>query len=152
MAELMVVDASVAFKWFVKDEEPDADAAQRILAAFLAGDIELHAPRIFMYEVCGALARACLQRSSRLTRPVAIEHVRCLFQLPIHTSEPTEARSIKAPHMAVQYHKGHYDMTYVQLAEELGCRWCTADEKVIEAVPQGFPRGRVLLLSDLLDE
>jgi predicted nucleic acid-binding protein len=51
--------------------------------------------------------------------------------------------------MAVDYSKGHYDMTYLRLAEQLGCRWCTADRKVLRAPAPGFPVHRVLLLSSL---
>ena len=40
MAERVVVDSSVAVKWFLRDElEEDVDLAAEILAAFLAGEI-----------------------------------------------------------------------------------------------------------------
>jgi predicted nucleic acid-binding protein len=45
--ERMVVDATVVGKWFLKDAlETDTDVADEILIALLAGDLELHAPRI----------------------------------------------------------------------------------------------------------
>jgi predicted nucleic acid-binding protein len=31
------------------------------------------------------------------------------------------------------------DMTYVGLAQELRCQWCTADRKFFQAVPADFP-------------
>jgi hypothetical protein len=79
MADLMVVDATVVAKWFLKDPlETDTDLADDILIALLVGDLELHAPRILSYEVSGLLARACLTRppgagAARLTRDRAVQ-------------------------------------------------------------------------------
>jgi predicted nucleic acid-binding protein len=51
--------------------------------------------------------------------------------------------------MAVTYSKGLYDMTYIRLAQQLDCRWCTADRKLLQALAPGFPTERVLQLSSL---
>jgi predicted nucleic acid-binding protein len=155
MAERMVVDATIAAKWFLKDAlETDTDLADEILIASLAGDVELYAPRIFSYEVCGLLAKACLTRprgagTSRLTKENAVQCVRELFALPIRITDATEEEAVEALELAVDYAKGHYDMTYIRLAEELNCQWCTADRKVLQALAKGFPVARVLELSSL---
>ena len=56
MPNRLVIDTSVAVKWFLKDPiEDDTDLADDILVALLADDLELHAPRIFTYEVSGVV-------------------------------------------------------------------------------------------------
>ena len=150
----MVIDASVAIKWFLTDsQESDTDIAEEILTAFLADDLELHAPRVFTYECCHALTKACLTRmpitGSRLTRERAVRCVAELFQLPIRFSEASEAEGREALEMGVKHSKQHADMTYVRLAEFLDCQWCTADAKFLEALHASFPRNRVVVLSSL---
>lgn len=155
MIERMVIDASVAAKWFLQDAlEEDAEAADDILVAFLSGDLELHAPRVFTYEVCNVLTRACRWRlpgtsGFRLTKDHALRCAHELFGLSIRVAEATEGEACDALDMAVDYSKTHYDMTYVRLAELLDCQWCTADLKADEAVPPTFPHNRVLHLSAL---
>ncbi|MCH7873092.1 MAG: type II toxin-antitoxin system VapC family toxin [Planctomycetes bacterium] len=151
----MVIDASVAAKWFLQDTlEGDTDLALEILAAFLSGDLELHAPRIFTYEVCGLLTKACSWRlptnnGFRLTKEQAVRCAHEFFGLPIRIAGASEAEGCEALEMAVDYSKQHYDMTYVRLAQNLDCQWCTADMKADEAVPPAFPSNRILHLQAL---
>src|SRR5258708_1650739 len=153
MAERMVVDANIAIKWFLSDiNEADIDKAREILLALLAGDLELHAPRIFMYEVCGALTKACGHRltgtaTPRISKDLAVQAIHELFGLPIVIEEASENEAIAALELAVTFSKGHYDMTYLRLANKLNCKWCTADAKVLKAASVNFPHDRVLLLS-----
>lgn len=157
MAERMVIDASVAAKWFVRDDlEADVDLANRLLAALLDDAIEMYAPGIFVYEVCGLLTKACLRldpqtRAPRLTKRDAAEGIRSLFNLPIQHSPASPLEGVDALELAVNSSKTYYDMTYLRLARLLDCHWCTADEKVTRAVPATFPSDRVLLLSTLRD-
>ena len=55
----LVLDASVAFKWFFKGrpDEPDRDVAAEILEAYAASRLELLAPPHFQAEMCAVLAR-----------------------------------------------------------------------------------------------
>jgi predicted nucleic acid-binding protein len=155
MTERMVIDASVAAKWFLQDAlEPDTDLADDILLAFLCDDLELHAPRVFTYEVCSLLTRACKHRlpghnGLRLTKEKALRCAGELFGLSIRVAEATEIEAREALEMAVEFSKTHYDMTYVRLAEQLNCQLCTADQKIDEAVPRTFPRHRILHLAAL---
>lgn len=55
----LVLDASVALKWFFRDrpDEPDAEAAADILQGYAAGRHALLAPPHFLAEMCAVLAR-----------------------------------------------------------------------------------------------
>ncbi len=153
MPRCLVIDASVAAKWFLR-VEIGAELADTILLGLLADEIELHAPQIFYYEVGALLARACgtsdpFTRQRRLERPHAARSVKELFSLPIRVAGPSESESLHVLEMSVVYSKSYYDMTYLHLAQKLDCQWCTADDKVLEAAPKGFPLRSVVLLSSL---
>src|SRR5262245_29013316 len=129
MADRVVLDASVAVKWFLKDSlETDTDLADDILVAMLAGDLEVHAPRIISYEVGGVFTRACLTRdpvskTARITKADAVQCLRDFLDLPIEMHDTSADEAARALEMAVDFNKTHWDMMYVHLAEQSGCQW-----------------------------
>lgn len=148
-SEMMVIDASVSAKWFLKDEG-DTELADDILLGILAGDIQGHVPRIASYEVCGLLTKACLTRKADATKRITLEKAmacaREWFGLPLEIHDATELEGIEALRMAVEYSQQHYDMTYLRLAIQLNCPWCTADEQILKANPPTFPTRQILIL------
>ena len=149
----LVIDASVAMKWFL-DDEVDTDLAEAILAQSLGGSLELHAPELFRYEVDGALARACLTRferggQPRLALPDALDALTTLNASPIQYHHLALADRGSALSMAVDYSKGYYDMVYLNLAERLNCQWCTADSRILTPTRGGFPSHHIVILSSL---
>ena len=151
MAEPMVIDSSVAAKWFLEDES-DTDLAENLLLAILAGDIEGYIPRVALYEVCHLLTKACLRPSKtqpgyRITTDRAARCIREFLDLPLQKPDVTDHECLAAFEMATKYSKGHADMAFLWRAMQLDCQWCTADEKVLEACGPGFPIQHVLLLS-----
>jgi len=159
MPEKLIVDASVAVKWFLPADgsESDLDRANDVLTAFLAGEIELHAPRLMTYEACRVLWKACLTPGSgpnkkRLALKDAQECAKTLFMFPIQFAEPTVDEAVGAIEAGVRFYKSFYDMAYLKLAEELDCRVITADTKLLHGAPQAFPLKRFLSLSDFEKE
>ncbi len=154
MAERYVVDASVAAKWFLKDSfEDHVDLAEEVLIDGLAGDIELHAPRIMSYEVCRLLWKACLtpsadKKSKRLDKDTACSCIETFFDLPVAPAEATAQEAIDSLGLGVQFWKNFYDMTYLRLAETLRCRVLTADEKLLRGVSPDFPLARFVPLTE----
>ena len=53
----LVIDASVALKWFLKDEKY-GDRAMCLLERFVRGEIDLVAPSLMVYEIINALVIA----------------------------------------------------------------------------------------------
>lgn len=154
MAERLVIDASVAAKWFLKDEE-GADLADDLLVAVLAEDVEAHVPAIFLYEVSRLLTKATRvpsRSNPRLEQGKALEYIADLFEIPLTTYAVSYEECSEAAGMTVDYFKNFYDMTYVRLAAEVDCRVCTADEKIGASVPASFPHERIVLLEQLYDE
>jgi len=63
----LVVDASVAFKWSRKEgEEEYISEALAVLNDHLAGNVEIHAPDLLLYELGNIL---CFKELRRLSRP-----------------------------------------------------------------------------------
>lgn len=153
MAERYVIDASVAAKWFLKDSfEDHVDLAEDVLVDVLAGEIELHAPRLMSYEVSRLLWKACISRSAeegskRLDVETALSCVETLFDLPVAFADATAQEAGESVELGVQHRKNFYDMTYLRLAEELECRVVTADEKLLRGVSSDFPLDRFVLLT-----
>ncbi|MGH7150441.1 MAG: type II toxin-antitoxin system VapC family toxin [Planctomycetota bacterium] len=152
MAERLVVDASVAAKWFLKDEA-DVDLADDLLLQMLEEKVEAFGPALLTYEVAWLLIRAHRAASAppgttRLSREKVFECLRKFFGIPIRIELAEEGSSVGATELSLTHVKNYYEMVYVRLAEDLGCRWCTADEKAWRGAGPTFPIERILPLAD----
>jgi predicted nucleic acid-binding protein len=133
MPNPVVIDASVAAKWFLTDTaETDTDLAEGLLLAILAGEVDAHAPGIFTREVCALLARAI--GGGWITKADAIRCAREFFEIPVAIHEDTQDELVAAIEMAADNGKPFYDTTYLRLAVQLSCRWCTADAKILISI------------------
>jgi predicted nucleic acid-binding protein len=154
MVDLTVLDASVAAKWFLRDEQ-HIEQADELLLRLLADDLEMYAPRVIFYEVCQLLNKACRQfdpgtGAPRLTKDQAIQSVREFLDLPVCILDTTAEEYVEALDIAVAHsRRSHADMTYIKLAERLDCKWCTGDDTVLNGVSGTFPSDYVLLLSTM---
>ena len=90
-----VVDASVALKWYFRDEEflPQADS---LLEAFSSGAAILTAPSFIRYEVANALIVA--NRRGRISQDQLLERLQSF--LALHISQPLDDE--ETLHLAVQ--------------------------------------------------
>ncbi len=149
MDERLVVDASVAAKWFLVEDEQDVELARQLRRVCMAGETELHAPAVFGCEVGHLLLSASRRRPPRIEEDRAVEGVRELFAVPIRIHPLAEQDAEEAMRMAIRFSKTFYDMTYLVLARKLDCKLCTADERVAGATDAGFPSDRIIVLSDL---
>jgi predicted nucleic acid-binding protein len=130
----VVVDASVAVKWFIP-EELSADARM-----FLAAEYELLAPDLLWAELGNALWKK--HRRRELDPRTARRLLRDFARVPIeyHASEHwTEA----ALELAVRHGITVYDGLYLALAAGNGCRVVTADRRLHETC-QGGALGQIV--------
>ena len=148
MAEKLVLDASFAIKWFVGGDEQHTEMADAILADLLAKTIEVHVPRLFFYEMASILARACANQERAMTPDEALASLDDLFELPLVVFEGARRETSESVRLATEHSKTAYDMSYLFLAGELDCQWCTADEKVAKGQGERFPRSRIQLLAE----
>ena len=88
----LVVDASVAVKWLVAEE--DSDAADRLLA----GGDDLYAPRLMVSEVANAVWRKA--RMGEIERGQAGILMAAVSEMPVHWSSD-ETVCVDAVRLAV---------------------------------------------------
>lgn len=105
MKPVVVVDVSVAVKWFLplSPDEPDADLALELLQSYRDDLVELLEPPIWRAEVAAVLARLAPAESERMVwRLLAFDH--------------TEATGVKlylkAAHLAVSLQHHLFDTLY----------------------------------------
>jgi predicted nucleic acid-binding protein len=120
---MVIIDASVALKWFM--EEPQSDVARGILD----GDEPLAAPDLIIAEVCNGAWKAVRRNLMTAVQADAMAH-----QLPrvFEALHPAEGLAAAAMHMARDLDHPVYDCFYLALAEQRDARMVTADRRLIE--------------------
>lgn len=120
----LVVDASVAIKWYVP--EVHSEAAARILDA-LPGGVRLEVPDLFFPE-CGNILWKKV-RVGEIGRAAAAQIAATLLGVP-KTAHPTEPLLPSALDIALATGQTVYDSVYLALAALLECPLVTADERL----------------------
>jgi predicted nucleic acid-binding protein len=107
----LVVDASVALKWFFHHRavEADAPAARNILQGYVAGRHSLLQPAHFHAEVCAVLAREAPQDMA--------ENLRDLWELNLPTRDDERVMR-RAMQLSSQLNHHLFDTLYHALALE----------------------------------
>ena len=113
-----VVDASVAVKWLVVEE--DAEVAQELATS----GQELHAPRLMASEVANALWRKA--RAGEIERRAAGILLANVPDMPVRWGDD-EAVSADAVRLALALDRPVYDCVYLALAHRIGAVLLTAD-------------------------
>src|SRR5689334_17254556 len=131
---LLVVDSSVAIKWFLN--EPLADQALEILAAVERRDVETIVPDILHAEVANVFWKKHLFQGFARSD---CEKYLCDFEALSLPFVPVTRLFQRAFELAVQYRRSVYDILYVALAEREECRFITADERLLNAVSPSIP-------------
>lgn len=127
-----VVDASVAVKWYLRDE-PDTDAADRARLDFEEGRTVLLAPNQIRYEVPSAIRNAL--RTGREIPSRGRVKIANFLALPISTADDDtllEAGYDQAVRFGCSW-------LYLALAESVGCPFLYADRRLRNALGTSFP-------------
>jgi predicted nucleic acid-binding protein len=131
-----VVDASVAVKWHLRDEQ-DADIAVRVLADFRDGRSFLLAPDHIRYEVPSAIRNAI--RTGRMTAEQGRAAITDFhgWQIPTVSDDAL----IRAGYeQALLFGCSLYDGLYLALAEIVACPLIYADNHLRNALGTKFRR------------
>ena len=120
-----VVDASVAVKWLVAEE--DADAADWLAAS----GQELHAPRLMASEAANVLWRKA--RLGQIERAEAGAAMALLTDMPVRWNDD-ETVGADAVRLALALDHPVYDCVYLALAHRIGATVVTADRRFATAV------------------
>jgi len=131
-----VVDASVAAKWYLHDEE-HVETALALLGDFEDGLLALTAPYIIRHEIAATLVRAA--RTGRITAEQLRQQLARFLRLAIHEPSDPDGRLEAALGLCFDYRIAFYDAVYVALAQELGFRFVTADVELYRRVRDDLP-------------
>lgn len=134
---MIVIDASLALKWFV-DEELSSEAAE-VRVTHLR---QIIVPDLFVVEVTGALVRRGNMAKQR--RKDAEEAIGAFFALLdeglIETARATPAAVNKAARLALDLGHPLKDCVYLALAQDLKCDLVTCDAKFAEKARSCWPK------------
>ncbi len=132
---MIVIDASVAMKFGVADE----DDIPQALALYESHGASLYAPHLLTIEVANAIAT----KSARTEEEIK-EGLFKFWKMGIRALSVTEAHILESAKSAKEYKTSVYDMLYAVLAKQHKAILVTADRKFIEKTKFPF----VKLLTD----
>jgi predicted nucleic acid-binding protein len=126
----LVIDASVALKWRLRDEEATIQA-DALLDDFLAGRLALLTPTLFDYEIANALRVAVTRQ--RLSEPDAAAALADFAQYTIVRYDFAGIGRL-AFDLSGQCQRSAYDSAYLALAQAQGVWFVTGDKRLSNAV------------------
>lgn len=135
---LVILDASVAVKFFVQ-EDIGSEAATSVLDEIKDHPRRFAVPELFFCEMLSALCR--------LTRDECqvSEHMNALQDLGLERIGHGRDLIKRAAQISCRYHLRGYDAIYLATAELCHGTWLTADAKAIHQIPS---KKHVRLLGD----
>jgi predicted nucleic acid-binding protein len=134
---LVVVDASVAAKWFLPAKgETLIEEAFRLLRQYTKGEVRLVVPDLFWAELGNLLWRA--MRQGRCMKATAESALASLKDRKLPTVS-TLALLDLALGIATAFDRTVYDSLYVALALDSKAQLVTADERLANALAAQLP-------------
>jgi len=137
---IIVIDSSVAAKWFF-DEEHSMAALN-----LLDNPFELNAPDFFFLEMKSLLCKRARRLELSITEAFEMDDE--IRSMPIQ-SYPTIALRERAFELALEMKSSIYDCLYLALAEVLDGRMVTADRKFFLSLQNSPLKDRMLWVEDL---
>lgn len=130
---MVVIDTSVAYKWFSTEKEDHLSQALKLLEDHLHKKQIIIAPDIIIYELSNA----------RTTKTkLSIENINTFLEdfegIRIKIESVTFDLIRKAVDFSKRYHVSVYDASYLVLAKEKKCDFITADSKFVEKINLPF--------------
>lgn len=124
---MVVIDTSVALKWFLNEEGSE-------VALALLKKENLAAPDLLLYEITNALV------CKRALKPSDIQDLlKLLFQFQIQLFVLPQERFFRVAELCRNFKITAYDASFIALAEVLKADFITADRKLAQCVPSlGF--------------
>ena len=139
---MVVIDTSVAFKWFDKTEENN-EQAKELLRKHLLGEQEIIVPDLFLYELTNAW-------STKSNIPVEgiVKNLQLLEKYRLNIHQLSFKNLQLSCNFSRKYNVSVYDAIYAIVAQGKKCNLITADEKFVKQTKQNF----ILSLNSILVE
>jgi predicted nucleic acid-binding protein len=133
----IIVDASVAAKWFLRDsQEPLLEQAAGLLEDYVTGRVHFLVPDLFWAEIGNIL-----WKSVRLGRQAKSTAEAALKSLQEHPFTTISSRHLlhTAFEISTGFDRSFYDSLYIAAAVESRCTMITADQRLATAVSAALP-------------
>ncbi|MBI4639692.1 MAG: type II toxin-antitoxin system VapC family toxin [Candidatus Tectomicrobia bacterium] len=134
-AKQVVIDASVALKWRLRDEEATSQA-DTLLDDSLSGKLNLLTTTLFDYEITNALKVAVTMR--RMSESEAIAAIADFQRYDITRYDFREIQNLTFQ-LAYQYQRSVYDGAYLALAQSKELWFYTGDRRLFNTVAKPLP-------------
>ena len=125
----IVIDASVAIAWCLRDRDGTARADA---VMDLASTETVIVPSLFWYEIRSVLVVA--ERKERIKADAAEGHIERLRTLRFITDDDQDDRQIVA--LTRRYGLSGYDAAYLETAKRRGAKLATLDKRLAAAVAE----------------
>lgn len=125
----LVVDASVAMKWYVN--EAGSLAAHRILES----SVNLHAPSLMRLELINGMWK---NWRKKIVSEQEIRDAASLVERAIGSWRQTGDLLEAALSLSIALDHVIYDCLYLALAKEIGATLITADKRLLTVAPKGW--------------
>jgi predicted nucleic acid-binding protein len=132
----LVVDASVAVKWFLVDEEETAQA-RTLLSDSVGMRHRLVAPPLFVAEATNAIYQRF--RRGDVSEDEVDGFVASLWSQTVDIVAPAELTQLAYRFVRRHRHANVYDSHYVVLAQELGTEFWTGDRRMFNSLQPVAP-------------
>ena len=128
-AKSAVADASVIARWYVKEDQ--YQKALEVREDYRKDLLNLVEPSLLLFEVSNAL-----RYSPELGADDVKNSVHSMVDLQFDIRELDQEWASLCVESAYKYGISIYDSTYVSLAQRLGIKFITADEKLTRRIPK----------------
>lgn len=129
---LLIIDASVALKWFLPDENYSRNALQ-LLDKYIENEITFAAPSLLEYEVVNGLIVA--QRKGRIPKEAILTAIDGFINLGIGLQNISHLFE-KVIHLCITCNISAYDASYLAIAQEKRAPLITADERLFNSIKE----------------
>lgn len=126
---MIVVDASVVFKWVIDEHDAATTASRALRNQFLVAKEEILAPDLLLYEIANILAHKTTLSKTHKQRAWG-----SFISLNVPIVAATGAYAADCLTFSLKYHVSVYDAAYLVLAKTKGATFVTADEKLAAKV------------------
>jgi predicted nucleic acid-binding protein len=124
-AQVFVIDASVALKWYVSEE--DRDKALKVRRDYVEGKIDLASPALILYEVFNAL-----RYHPGLPPGDIARYASSLLDMQMDLRLPSGDTNKAAAELAVKEGISGYDAHYIAVAQTMRARLITSDTMLMD--------------------
>jgi predicted nucleic acid-binding protein len=121
----LVVDASVAVKWFHEQGEPSVAEARRLMAAHRDGEVILSVLDLTAYEVGNVMLVSLRRTAEQATATLTALRALCPAIVP------SQSDLARAADLADEHGLTFYDAAYAAVARERGGTLVTADRALV---------------------